>query len=173
MKKIFKPATGYPAFFQQYLDVVPNDGNLLLHLRNILEETEQLVIDLPEEMLLYRYAEGKWTIKDTLVHVSDCEKCSSIVRCVSPGEIRRPCLVLMRNCWLLCANANKRPLTDILNELETLRTANIIFIGTLNDEALDRTGTANGNPVSARLLVNQIYGHHRHHLNIIRERYLA
>src|ERR1044072_4759683 len=74
MKKIFKPVSGYPAFFQQYLDVIPNDGNLLLHLRNILEETEQLVIDLPEEMLLYRYAEGKWTIKDTLVHVSDCER---------------------------------------------------------------------------------------------------
>jgi hypothetical protein len=71
------------------------------------------------------------------------------------------------------ANANKRSLTDILNELETLRNSDIIFIATLNDEALDRTGIANGNPVSARLLVNQIYAHHRHHLNIIRERYLA
>jgi uncharacterized damage-inducible protein DinB len=173
MKKIFKPVSGYPAFFQQYLDVIPNDGNLLLHLRNILEETEQLVIDLPEEMLLYRYAEGKWTIKDTLVHVSDCERVL-IYRAMRIARGDKTALPGFDEELLAAhANANKRALTDILNELETLRTSNIIFIGTLSDEALDRTGTANGNPVTARLLVNQIYGHHRHHLNIIRERYLA
>jgi len=52
-----------------------------------------------------------------------------------------------------------------------VRSATVIFIETLDGGSLDRMGTANGYPLSARLLVNHIYGHHRHHLNIIRERY--
>lgn len=173
MKKIFKPAAGYPAFFQQYLDAVPNDGNLLLHLRSIVEETEQLVMDLPEEMLLYRYAEGKWTIKDTLVHLSDCERVLIYrVMRIARGD-KTPLPGFDEELLAANAHANKRSLIDIMNELEALRSSNITFIATLDDEALDRTGTANNNPVSARLLVNHIYGHHRHHLNIIRERYLS
>lgn len=173
MKKIFKPAPGYPAFFQQYLDVIPNDGNLLLHLKSIYDETEQLVTDLPDEMLLYRYAEGKWTIKDTLVHIADCERVLiyRVMRIARGDKTSLP--GFDEELLAASANANKRALTDILNELETLRTSNIVFVATLDDEALDRIGTANGNSVSARLLVNQIYGHHRHHLNIIHERYLS
>ena len=69
-------------------------------------------------------------------------------------------------------NANKRKADDILKELSMLRKATIVFIETLDEESLERTGTANGYPMSTRLLVNHIYGHHRHHLNIIRDRYL-
>jgi hypothetical protein len=42
----------------------------------------------------------------------------------------------------------------------------------LDNEALDGTGTANGYPLSARLLVNHVYAHHKHHLDIIKEKYL-
>jgi uncharacterized damage-inducible protein DinB len=67
------------------------------------------------------------------------------------------------------ASANNRQVESILKELEALRVSSILFIETLDEEALNRTGTANGYPMSTRLLVNHIYGHHRHHLNIIRE----
>jgi len=75
--------------------------------------------------------------------------------------------------FALHASANKRQADYILKELKAFRTASLIFIQTLDDEGLDRTGTANGYPMSARLLVNHIYGHHRHHLNIIYTKYLS
>lgn len=170
---ISKPSSGYPSYVQGYIDNVPDDGNLLAHLRDIHIETVQLVVDLTEEQLLYRYSEGKWTIKDILVHLADCERVFiyRAMRIARGDKIDLPGFdeaLLAAN-----ANANKRTADDILKELETLRASSLVFIATLDDEELDRPGTANGNPSSARMLVNLIYGHQRHHLNIISERYLA
>ncbi len=74
MKLIHKPADGYPAFYQPYMDCVPNDGRLVQHLKDIIIETGTLVSPLSAEQLSYRYSEGKWTIKDILLHLSDCER---------------------------------------------------------------------------------------------------
>lgn len=170
---ISKPSSGYPAYFQRYIDNVPDDGNLLEHLRDIHIETVQLVLDLTGEQLLHRYAEGKWTIKDILVHLADCERVFMYraMRIARGDKTDLPGFdedLLAAN-----ANANNRAVDDILKELETLRASSLVFIATLNDEELDRIGTANNHPSSARLYANLIYGHQRHHLNIIRERYLA
>ena len=59
-----------------------------------------------------------------------------------------------------------------MEELKAYRNASICFIESLDNESLDRSGTANNFLLTARLLVNHLYGHHRHHLNIISERYL-
>ena len=59
MEKINKPTTDIPSFYQHYMDLVPNDGNLIQHLCDILIETETIINPLTEEKLLYRYAKGK------------------------------------------------------------------------------------------------------------------
>ena len=74
MKIINKPADNIPSFYKPYLDCVPDDGQLLQHLKNIMDETEELVSSLSDEQLLYRYSEGKWTIKDIILHIADCER---------------------------------------------------------------------------------------------------
>jgi len=173
MKKIFKPTTGYAAFYQPYLDLVPNDGLLTKHLTDIMIETETLVSKLSEEKLLYRYSTGKWTIKDILVHLADCERILvyRAMRMARNDQTELP--GFDENLFAIHANANIRQADDILKELKAFRAASLIFIETLDDKALDRSGTANGYPMSARLLVNHIYGHRRHHLNIIYTKYLT
>ena len=74
MKKIYKPTETVPPFYQRYIQLVPDDGNLLIHLEDIYSETEELIGPLSEEKMNYRYAPGKWTIKDMLVHLSDSER---------------------------------------------------------------------------------------------------
>ncbi len=172
MEKIHKPTAGYPAFYKPYMDCVPDDGELIRHLNEINTETGELALGLSAEKLNYSYAEGKWTIKDVLVHLADCERVL-IYRAMRIARGDKTDLPgFDEELLALNANARKRELDSILNELAVLRTATIVFIETLDEESLDRTGTANGYPMSARLLVNHIYGHQRHHLNIIRERYL-
>jgi uncharacterized damage-inducible protein DinB len=172
MEKIYKPIDGYASFYQPYLDLVPNDGNLIQHLNEIKTETEELISGLSEEQQTYRYSEGKWTIKDILVHLADSER----ILIYRATRIARGDKTDLPGCdetlFASNANANNRQVESILKELEALRVSSILFIETLDEEALNRTGTANGYPMSTRLLVNHIYGHHRHHLNIIRERYL-
>jgi uncharacterized damage-inducible protein DinB len=172
MGKINKPKTDIPLFYQPYMDCVPDDGNLLQHLKEIQTETEQLISGLSEEKLSYSYSKDKWTIKDILVHLSDCERVL-IYRTMRIARADKTNLPgFDENLFAANAHAGSRKVEDMLKELSVLRAATLVFIETLDEESLDRTATANGYPLSARLLVNHIYGHHRHHLNIIREKYL-
>ena len=173
MRPIQKPTTNVPSFYAPYMAHVPDDGQLLVHLHEILIETLQLARSLSEEKLNYRYAPGKWTIKDLLVHLSDCERVI-IYRAMRMGRGDTTNLPgFDENLFVENAQASNRGLEEILTELAACRAASIAFIQTLSEEALNSEGTANGYPLSCRLLVNHLYGHHRHHLTIIKERYLS
>ncbi len=154
------------------MDCVPDDGNLIQHLKDIQIETEKIVGSLSDEKLNYRYDKDKWTIKDILVHLADCERIF-IYRAMRIARGDKTDLPgFDEKFFSLNANANSRQIADIIKELSFFRSSSIVFIETLAEEELNRTGTANGYPMSTRLLVNHIYGHHQHHLNIIKEKYL-
>jgi uncharacterized damage-inducible protein DinB len=172
LKKIYKPTETVPPFYQRYIHLVPDDGNLLIHLEDIFSETEELISPLSEAKMNYRYEPGKWTIKDMLVHMSDSERIFiyRALRFSRGDETALP--GFEESQYAEYARANDRDKEDILREFSAVREASIAFVESLSDEALDRKGIANGYTVSVRLLVNLLYGHHRHHLNILRERYL-
>ena len=172
MRKIYKPIDGYPSFFEPYLNCVPDDGDLLQHLAAIQIETEKLIGSLTNETLAYRYRKDKWTIKDIIAHLADCERIF-VYRATRIARGDKTDLPgFDEKLFALNANANNRAVNTIIKELSLAREATLVFIESLDEAALERTGTANGYPMSARLLVNHIYGHHKHHLNIIEEKYL-
>lgn len=154
------------------MNLVPDDGNLLIHLEDIFSETEELVGPLSEEKMNYRYAPGKWTIKDMLVHMSDTERIY-VYRALrfSRGD-KTELPGFDESLFAEYAGANEREKEDIMREYSLVRESSIAFVESLSDDALNRIGSANEYPVSVRLLVNLIYGHQKHHLNILRERYL-
>jgi hypothetical protein len=97
MKKIKKPEPGeYPAYASMYIDLFPDDGLLLQHLEDNFKAVKELILSLPEEKLLYRYAPGKWTIKEILVHIIDDERIYSYGRCVLQGMMSLRSRVLNR-----------------------------------------------------------------------------
>jgi uncharacterized damage-inducible protein DinB len=53
---------------------LPDDGLILKHLANNLNTTRRVVLSIPKDGLLHRYAEGKWTIKEILGHIVDDER---------------------------------------------------------------------------------------------------
>ena len=172
MKAINKPTTGIPSFYQHYMDLVPGDGNLIPRLNDIMIETETIINSLTEEKLLYRYAEGKWTIKDLMLHLADCERVI-IYRAMRFSRGDKTNLPgFDEELFVNAAHANDKPISEIMEQLKAYRAASILFIKSLSDDELDNSGTANGYPISARLLVNHLYGHHKHHLDIIKKRYL-
>src|SRR6185295_9277028 len=75
VRKIEKPTEGeYPPYAIMYIGLLPDDGLVLKHLRDNYALTRDLLLSVPEEKLTYRYAEGKWTIKEILFHVIDDER---------------------------------------------------------------------------------------------------
>ena len=157
---------------ERYIKLVPDDGNLLIHLEDIFSETEELINPLSEEKMNYRYAPGKWTIKDMLVHMSDSERIF-VYRALrfSRGD-ETPLPGFEESLYAEHAWANDREKEDIMREYSLVRESSIAFVESLSDEALNRKGLPIIILCPCDILVNLIYGHHKHHLNILRERYL-
>ena len=174
MVKIVKPKIGdYNPYFQRYLDLVPRDGNLIKHLKDIQKENETLIKSLSEEKMMYRYAEGKWTIKEVMAHVCDTERVFAYrALCISRGD-KTPLPSFDENLYALNARANERKTRDIMKEFAAVRASSISFMESLDEEMWTRMGIASNTPASVSAMLHLLYGHQSHHLNILRERYLV
>ena len=173
MKVISKPLMGeFPAYASMYIDLLPDDGNVLLHLKGNLDQTKTLVSSLSEEKLLYRYAKDKWTIKEVLVHIIDDERIYAYRALRFARNDKTVLPGFEQDDFARNSGANDRSIENILEEYEAVRQATITLFNGLEDQALLRSGVANNNPVTVRALAYHIAGHELHHINIIRNRYL-
>jgi uncharacterized damage-inducible protein DinB len=173
MKQIEKPKAGeYASYAIMYIGLLPDDGLVLKHLQDNLQATKNFILSLPTEKLAYRYAEGKWTIKEILVHISDDERIYAYraLRFARNDKTELP--GFEQDDFARYSGANARSLDDILEELTTVRHATISLFNSFDNEALTRAGVANGNIMSVRAAAYHIAGHELHHINIIKERYL-
>ncbi len=171
-EKIYKTRETVPAYMQRYLDQVPDDGNLLIHLEDIFDDTRELVESMSPEQLGFAYEEGKWTLKDVLVHMCDTERVFQYRALRFSRADETPLPGFEQDLFAQYAGANERSAEEILREFSLVRQSSIVFIESLTPEMLARKGTASGNLISVQLICNLFYGHHKHHLNIIQEKYL-
>lgn len=173
MKKIEKPAAGeFAPETIMYIGLLPDDGRVLDHLADNLKATSDFILSLPEERLTHRYAEGKWTIKEILVHISDDERIYAYraLRFARNDQTDLP--GFEQDDYAIHLGANERAIKDILNELATVRQATISLFEGFDSEALTRAGMADGRIMSVRAAAYHIAGHEMRHLNVIKERYL-
>jgi uncharacterized damage-inducible protein DinB len=174
VRDIPKPQPGeYPAYASMYIDLLPGDGRLLDHLARARSETTNLILGLPEKTLLRRYAPDKWTIKEILVHVVDDERIYAYRALRFARGDLTPLPGFEQDAFAASSQANERPAADILAEYAAVREATIALFRGLPEEAMLRSGLADGTRSTVRALGYHIAGHEAHHAGIIRERYLG
>jgi hypothetical protein len=162
----------YDPYYQKYVSLVPEE-DILLALKTQIDELSKLFESVPEEKGTYAYAEGKWTIKEVLSHLIDGERMFAYrVLRIARGD-KTPIEGFEQDGYIENSHANRRPLTELIIELTLLREANLIFFTNLEPADWVRTGTANNVEISVRSLAWIMVGHVRHHLTILKEKYLA
>jgi uncharacterized damage-inducible protein DinB len=173
MRSIEKPKDGeFPQYAIMYIGLVPDDGLLLKHLQDNFIAIKELILSLPEEKLLYRYAKDKWTIKEILVHIIDDERIYAYraLRFARNDKTELP--GFEQDDYALNSGANDRSVQNILEEYEAVRNATIALFNGLPEDSFMRSGVANKNKATVRALAYHIAGHELHHINIIKEKYL-
>ena len=161
-----------PEYFDRYIKRV-EDKELEQAFNDSLNEIEELTETLNEEVGGYRYAEGKWTVKEIIQHLIDFER----IFCYRTLIFARRDKSIPPGCDqdLLSDNsgANNRTLASLLKELRVVRMSTIEMFKSFDDESLLNKGINWKYEMSVLAMGFLTIGHQDHHFAIIRTKYLV
>jgi uncharacterized damage-inducible protein DinB len=161
-----------PPFYRGYIENV-KDLDVLDALKSSNENALKAIRSISEQKGEFRYAEGKWSIKEVLNHMQDAERIFAYRALRFARNDKTPLHGFEENDYAPKANAHARTVKQLADELAHLRMSTIDLYSSFDEEMLNREGVANNNKMSVLNLGYIIAGHETHHLNILRERYLA
>lgn len=162
----------YSEHLAAYINQVSNEYPLLEELEISIHRLIKFVQNIPMNKFDYRYAEGKWTIKEILQHLIDAERIFAYRALRFARNDKTPLPGFDENDYAAEAHADKRSIQELLTELAVVRQATQSLFKSFSQEELLRKGSASNNPVSVRALGFVIIGHQNHHERIFQERYL-
>lgn len=161
-----------PEYYHRYINQVP-EKDLMTALKNQSTSFIAFLKKIPAGKVNYRYAKGKWSIKEVLQHIIDTERVFAYrVLCIARGEAA-PLPSFDENEYADNCNASGRDWKELIAEFKAVRESSIYLMGSLNKKQLDRSGIASGKPVYVLGLSFIIPGHVNHHVQVLKERYLA
>jgi len=167
---IARPAENeFAPFYAGYIAKVADSGPLTM-LANQIAAFENLRA-LPDETGNYRYADGKWSVKELLGHLADAERVFAYRLLRIARADKTPLAGFDENAWAEVAPHGNRELSEVVDDLIAVRRATITLVGSLDETAAGNVGVANNNPVSGRAICWIVAGHAEHHLGILAERY--
>ena len=162
----------FQKYVQRYLNMIPSQ-DWIAELKNAGNETLDVFSNLTEEQSFFAYDEGKWSLKELLLHLIDTERVFQYrLLCVARGEPNK-LPGFDEDLYAQNSFANSRSLESLVHEFQLVRSSSQILVENLSSSALKNIGNANGNDLSAETIGKLIVGHNIHHLNIVKERYLS
>jgi hypothetical protein len=168
--KDLKPES-YPFYFSNYIQLVEQE-DLNSVLKNQIETSKQFFNSIPEEKIDYRYAEGKWNIKEVLQHIIDTERVFAYRALAFARQEPNALPGMDENSYAKNSNADSRKWKDLIDEFEAVRQSTIHLYQSFSESQLELTGKTVSYEISVRALGYTIAGHSAHHINILKERYL-
>jgi len=158
----------YPAWGETYISKVNGD---------IIEILEEQVFSIPALFELnkdkenFAYAEGKWTLKEMLGHIIDCERIFVYrMTAFARNEVQH-LPGFDEDEYVLNARFSERNYEDMIEEFSALRKANLYFFKSLNEAELARKGVASEREINVKSILFIAAGHIIHHIGVLKERY--
>jgi hypothetical protein len=162
----------YPPYYGTYIGQVPGDDALPV-LTAARDTTARFLAAVPESRAGYRYAEGKWSVREIIGHLSDAERIFAYRMLRFARADATPLPGFDENQYVPAGGFERRTLADVAAEFGAVRDASLALVRSLDPAALVRSGVSNGKPIGVAALAWIIAGHEIHHLRVLRERYLG
>jgi hypothetical protein len=161
----------HSTYAERYISLVP-DGAIGETLARQFEEYLPLYRGISEEKGAYRYAPGKWSLKQVLGHVIDTERIFGYRGLAASRGDRNPIPGFEQDDYVAAADFDARGVSDLIDEFVMVRAATVLLFRHMSDEMLVRRAIANNNEISARAAGFMIAGHERYHIAHMKEHYL-
>jgi DinB superfamily len=172
MSTLAWPATDeYLGYYGKYLEYLPRDVDVMRALSSQLDALPALLTRAGESRASYRYADGKWTVREVVGHLTDAERVFTyrMLR-IGRGD-ETPLSGFDENAYVPAGQFERRPLAEVVAEWATTRRATMALASGFAPEAWTRRGTANDATISTRALLYIIVGHTEHHTSLLKSRY--
>ena len=163
-------AEEYAPYFGRYISLI-KDEDILAKLQKQWGETTAMLRSLSEKDGGLRYAPDKWSAKEVVGHVNDTERIFAYRALRIARSDKTPLAGFEQDDYVRGGNFSGRTLVELAEEFGPVRMATVAFFKSLQKEAWQRRGTANGKEVTVRALAFIVAGHELHHRLILEERY--
>ena len=166
-----RPGTDeYDQGYSGYVGLVP-ESDVMPILRAQSDEIRRIAAGLAPERETYRYAPGKWSVRDILGHIADGERVFGYrALCISRGD-QASLPGFDQDDYVATANFDSWTAAELAEDFARLRASNLALFEHLTPAQWSQAGLANEKPVTVRALAFIIAGHTRHHLGVLRDRY--
>lgn len=170
---ITRPEPGeFAPFYATYINQVSGSDALPVLVAQ-RESTSRFLAAVPESRAGYRYAEGKWSLREVVGHLSDAERIFAYRLLRFARADATPLSGFDENIYVPSGEFERRSLADVAAEFAAVRESTLALVRALSADALVRRGPANGQEVSVRALAWIIAGHEAHHIRVLGERYIG
>lgn len=172
MTAMHKPgADEYATSFADYVARVGDHEDIVEVLNQQADHVVDVFSRMPESRGDYRYAPGKWSIKEIFGHLSDTERVFAYRALRFGRGDTTPLPSFDDHSYVAEVCAADRTVADLVGEWGDVRRATISLFRNLPTLAWQRRGIASDKTISVRALAYIIAGHVRHHLEVLEARY--
>ena len=158
----------YYKSYQKYI----TENDLLNALESQIQTSVVFLKSISDEKSAFAYEPNKWEIKEVVGHLCDTERILSYRALQFARKDTTPLAGFDENHFVQNANFRTRSWASLYQEKEIVGRSSLHFFNSLDEDTFDLKGTANNKIVSVRALLFFIIAHERHHLQVIKDRYL-
>lgn len=165
-----RPQAGeYNPYFDRYISLVLSD-DVVGMLERQAPETVALFQSAGNKAD-YRYAPGKWSVKEMLGHINDTERIMTYRALRIARGDKTPLAGFEQDDYIRDGNFGSRTLADLLEEFVAVRQASVALFRHIDSETGRRQGVSSGHVISVRALGCIVAGHELHHRKVLRTSY--
>jgi uncharacterized damage-inducible protein DinB len=158
-------------YYFTYIDAVP-DGDIGRTLASQLDRALALFRRISKETSLHRYAPDKWSVRQVLNHITDCERVIVFRAFWFARGFDTPLPDFDQEIAAREARADDLSWASHVEDFRRVRLGSLSLFENLPADAWMRKGVASGNQFTVRALAWIAAGHFAHHMAVLRERYL-
>jgi uncharacterized damage-inducible protein DinB len=162
----------YASYYKGYVDIVPK-GNIIKIMEKQNEQFCEFLAQVTDKKADYRYAEGKWSVKEVIGHIVDTELVFLYRALRFSRKDTQELPGFEQNDYVANSNYSQQTLGDLVEQFYLLRKTSVAFYKSLAKNTWTNKGKANGQSVTVKALSYIMVGHVIHHMQIINKRYLA
>lgn len=160
-----------PEYYHRYIQLA-SDDDLQTAIQKHQANLVSFLKEIPKKKWDYRYAEGKWSIKEVVQHIIDAERVFAYRALCFARKDQTPLPSFDENIFAANSKAGQRTKKELLKELKTVQQSSAYLLNSFDDEQLEQPGVASGNPTYVKGIAYILFGHALHHKKILEERYL-